>query len=198
MSTRALALARRTRLRISWLRGPVLDVPDVPSADPHRPPLLILELSELISSTRKIGRNLSSCLLQHDVVPHLVRRSEDHCARHQATVPAAVSPLPSSPAGTSVATMPAPHDESWPCKSNPVRLGSYVSRAGARREIAGFRPGPGRRASFEILADLSRSSANRNEAVLVNRACSTTYSPLRTRRHLGSAIQHTGTHRATA
>ena len=29
----------------------------------------------------------------------------------------------------------------WPCKSNPVRLGSYVSRAIARREIAGFRPG---------------------------------------------------------
>jgi hypothetical protein len=29
----------------------------------------------------------------------------------------------------------------WPCKSNPVRLGSYVSRASARREIAGFRPG---------------------------------------------------------
>jgi hypothetical protein len=25
--------------------------------------------------------------------------------------------------------------------SNPVRLGSYVSRAIARREIAGFRPG---------------------------------------------------------
>ena len=33
------------------------------------------------------------------------------------------------------------HDENWPCKSNPVRLGSYVSRAGARREIAGCRPG---------------------------------------------------------
>ena len=31
-------------------------------------------------------------------------------------------------------------NESWPCKSNPVCLGSYVSRA-ARREIAGFRPG---------------------------------------------------------
>jgi hypothetical protein len=31
--------------------------------------------------------------------------------------------------------------ESWPCKSNPVRLGSCVSRALARREIAGFRPG---------------------------------------------------------
>ena len=29
----------------------------------------------------------------------------------------------------------------WPCNSNPVRLGSYVSRARARREIAGFRPG---------------------------------------------------------
>lgn len=29
----------------------------------------------------------------------------------------------------------------WPCASNPVRLGSYVSRAKARREIAGFRPG---------------------------------------------------------
>ena len=29
----------------------------------------------------------------------------------------------------------------WPCKSNPVRLGSYVSRAIARREVAGFRPG---------------------------------------------------------
>ena len=29
----------------------------------------------------------------------------------------------------------------WPCKSNPVRLGSCVSRAVARREIAGFRPG---------------------------------------------------------
>jgi hypothetical protein len=26
-------------------------------------------------------------------------------------------------------------------QSNPVRLGSYVSRAEARREIAGFRPG---------------------------------------------------------
>ena len=32
-------------------------------------------------------------------------------------------------------------DECWPCKSNPVRLGSYVSRALARWEIAGFRPG---------------------------------------------------------
>ena len=31
--------------------------------------------------------------------------------------------------------------ETWPCKSNPVRLGSSVSRALARREIAGFRPG---------------------------------------------------------
>ncbi len=29
----------------------------------------------------------------------------------------------------------------WPCNSNPVRLGSYVSRARARREIAGCRPG---------------------------------------------------------
>ena len=29
----------------------------------------------------------------------------------------------------------------WPCVSNPVRLGSYVSRAIARREIAGLRPG---------------------------------------------------------
>ena len=29
----------------------------------------------------------------------------------------------------------------WPRKSNPVCLGSYVSRAEARREIAGFRPG---------------------------------------------------------
>jgi len=29
----------------------------------------------------------------------------------------------------------------WPRTPNPVRLGSYVSRAGARREIAGFRPG---------------------------------------------------------
>ena len=29
----------------------------------------------------------------------------------------------------------------WPRTSNPVRLGSYVSRAMARREIAGFRPG---------------------------------------------------------
>jgi mannose-6-phosphate isomerase-like protein (cupin superfamily) len=31
--------------------------------------------------------------------------------------------------------------EGWPCTSNPVRLSSYVSRAIARREIAGFRPG---------------------------------------------------------
>ena len=28
----------------------------------------------------------------------------------------------------------------WPRKSNSVRLGSYVSRAAARREIAGIRP----------------------------------------------------------
>ena len=33
------------------------------------------------------------------------------------------------------------HNESWPRKSNPVRLGSSVSRALARREVAGFRPG---------------------------------------------------------
>ena len=38
-------------------------------------------------------------------------------------------------------TLTARHSERWPCKSNPVRLGSCVSRATARREIAGFRPG---------------------------------------------------------
>jgi hypothetical protein len=38
-------------------------------------------------------------------------------------------------------TLASRHNESWPCKSNPVRLGSCVSRALARREIAGFRPG---------------------------------------------------------
>jgi hypothetical protein len=31
--------------------------------------------------------------------------------------------------------------QDWPCKSNPVRLGSCVSRALARREIASSRPG---------------------------------------------------------
>ena len=36
---------------------------------------------------------------------------------------------------------PVPVPKGWPRKSNPVCLGSYVSRAEARREIAGFRPG---------------------------------------------------------
>src|SRR5688572_32186231 len=43
------------------------------------------------------------------------------------------------------ATAQRPHPleqtKCWPRTSNPVRLGSYVSRAIARREIAGFRPG---------------------------------------------------------
>jgi hypothetical protein len=72
----------------------VLDVPDVPSADPQRLAVLALELPELITGTAQSDRNLLSRLLQHYVVPHFVRRSEDNCARHQATVPGRLSPGP--------------------------------------------------------------------------------------------------------
>ena len=48
------------------------------------------------------------------------------------------SRCPSSQPSTTRAATP---NKCWPCKSNPVRLGSFVSRALARWEIAGFRPG---------------------------------------------------------
>ena len=40
-------------------------------------------------------------------------------------------------------------DEELALKSNPVRLGSYVSRAIARWEFAGFRPGFWQQGQFE-------------------------------------------------
>ena len=53
---------------------------------------------------------------------------------------------PDRPRGPQRATAPRsrsmpPETKSWPCESNPVRLSSYVSRAIARWEVAGFRPG---------------------------------------------------------
>ena len=69
----------------------VLDVPDVPSADPQRLAALVLELTELITGTPQGDRNLVSGLLQHHVVPYFVGRPEDNCARHLATVPPARS-----------------------------------------------------------------------------------------------------------
>src|SRR5215210_3287958 len=89
-------IARSARARRTLCGRPivsVLDVPDVPGADPQRLAILVLELTELITGAAESHGNLGSGHLQHDVVPYLARRSEDHCARHRTTVPSARSSL---------------------------------------------------------------------------------------------------------
>ncbi len=76
----------------------------------------------------------SPCLLRHYA-------SASHSTRSSAANAPARRLSDGWPGAGMVCAILARHNESWPCKSNPVRLGFCVSRALARREIAGFRPG---------------------------------------------------------